>query len=80
VKINFYRFNISDTVDPAIAAAEPILTWQRTEHGKWVMQHAQDLTYHNQLDDKFWGYNVVIRGTLHDPRLVTEYFLRWPAK
>jgi len=78
MKINFHRFNIADTVDPAIAAAEPILAWQNTEHGQWVMAHAHDLTYHHQPDANFWGYDVVIRGSLMDSRLVTEYFLRWP--
>ena len=78
MKINFHRFNIPDTVDPAVAAAEPIMAWQHTEHGQWVMAHAHDLTYHHQPDAQFWGYDVVIRGSLTDPRLVTEYFLRWP--
>jgi hypothetical protein len=78
MKINFYRFNIADTEDPAIAAAGPILAWQNTEHGQWVMAHAYDLTYHHQPDAQFWGYDVIVRGSLSDPRLITEYFLRWP--
>jgi hypothetical protein len=78
VKITFRRFNIGDVEDPDIAVAPLILEWQETAHGTWVMQHAHDLTYHTQHDAQFWGIDVAIRGELRDPRLVTEYFLRWP--
>lgn len=77
MKLTFHRFNIADTIDPDIAAAEPILAWQSTEQGRWVMQHAHDLTYHHQPDANYWGYDVVIRGKISDPRLVTEYLLKW---
>jgi hypothetical protein len=78
VKITFRRFNIGDVEDPDIAVAPLILEWQETAHGIWVMKHAHDLTYHTQPDAQSWGIDVAIRGELRDPRLVTEYFLRWP--
>ena len=78
MKINFFRCNIADDVDVAVYAAEPILTWQATEHGQWVMAHAHNLTWHQQPDALRWGNDVVVRGELTDPRLVTEYYLRWP--
>ena len=78
MKINFHRFNIPDTDDPDIMVAEPLLAWQRTEKGVWVMTHAHELTYYHRPDSNFWGYDVVVRGEIRDPRLVTEYFLRWP--
>lgn len=80
MKINFFRCNIADDVDAAVYAAEPILAWQETEHGQWVMKHAQNLTWYHKPDVQHWGIDVVIRGELMDPRLVTEYFLRWPDK
>lgn len=78
MKINFFRCNIADDVDVAVYAAEPILAWQATEHGAWVMAHAHNLTWYHKPDVQHWGTDVVIRGELRDPRLVTEYFLRWP--
>ena len=77
MKINFFRCNIADDVDAAVYAAEPILAWQSTPHGEWVMKHAHNLTLHQQRDALHWGTDVLVRGELTDPRLVTEYFLRW---
>lgn len=78
MKINFFRCNIADDVDAAVYAAEPILAWQRTEHGQWVMSNAHNLTWHQQPDAQRWGTDILVRGELTDPRKITEYFLRWP--
>lgn len=78
MKITFHRFNISDVEDPDIMIAGPLLEWQETAKGQWVMAHARDLRYHTQPDSMFWGHDVAIRGEITDPRLVTEYYLRWP--
>ena len=78
MKITFHRFNIGDVEDPDIAIAAPLLEWQETTKGQWVMANARDLRYYTQPDTRFWGYDVAIRGEITDPRLVTEYFLRWP--
>jgi hypothetical protein len=77
VKITFYRFNLGDVDDVDIYAAQPIYQWQQTEQGRWVMEHAHNLTYHTQPDENYWGYDVAIRGEISDPRKVTEYYLRW---
>jgi len=66
-----------DVDDVDIYASQPIYEWQQTEHGKWVMENAHDLTYHTRPDEAMWGYRVVIRGEISDPRKVTEYYLRW---
>jgi hypothetical protein len=78
MKITFHRFNIGDVEDPDITIAAPMLEWQETAKGQWVMQHARDLRYYTQPDSMHWGYDVAIRGEITDPRLVTEYYLRWP--
>ena len=80
MKINFHTFTMGDVEDPEIYAAEPISRWQLTEQGQWVMEHAHNLTYHQQSDAHQWGYRFVIRGELNDPRKITEYFLRWPTQ
>ena len=58
-------------------AGFPIAQWQETVKGQWVMENAHNLTYHQKVDDKMWGYDIIIRGELHDPRNITEYLLRW---
>jgi hypothetical protein len=77
VKFTFHRFNVGDVEDPEIIAGWPIAEWQKTEKGQWVMRNAHDLTYHSQIDKNYWGYDFVIRGTITDPKKVTEYLLRW---
>lgn len=59
--------------------AGPLLEWQETAKGRWVMKHAHDLRYYTQLDARRWGYDVAIRGEITDSRLVTEYYLRWSS-
>jgi hypothetical protein len=78
VKINFHTFTMGDVDDVEIYAAQPIYEWQQTEHGKWVMENAHNLTFHTNPDEHTWGHRVVIRGEINDPRKVTEYYLRWP--
>lgn len=74
--ITFHTFHMGDVDDVDIFVAQPIWEWQQSEHGQWVMTHAQDLRYYTGADPHSFGYQVNIRGTL-EPHLATEYFLRW---
>ena len=77
MKFNFHTIRIGDVEDPEIWIAEPIIKWQQTDHGKWVMENASNLTYVRQPDAFHLGYTFVIRGSINDDRKVTEYLLRW---
>ena len=79
MRITFHRFNLPDSEDPAVMAAEPIWQWQQTDHGRWVMRHARNLTFHTQLDHLYWGHDIAITGDLDDSGLITEYYLRYLA-
>ena len=46
VTVTFYKFLVGDVEDVDVYVAEPILRWQQTDRGKWVMNHARDLRYH----------------------------------
>lgn len=78
MKITFHTFAMGDVQDPDVYAAMPILKWQHSAQGQWVMQHAHDITYTTAVGPHSFGYQVSIHGTLDDPVHVTEYFLRWP--
>jgi hypothetical protein len=80
MKINFFRCHIDDGLDVDVYAAEPIMAWQNTEQGQWVMANAYNLTFYKQPDTLMWGTDVIVRGEINDPQKVTEYFLRWPEK
>jgi len=77
MKITFHRFSMGDVEDVDIYVAQPIYEWQQTEQGRWVMEHAHDLTYHTQPDQNYWGYDVIIRGEITDGPRLTEYLLKY---
>lgn len=68
---------MGDVDDVDIYVAQPIYEWQQTDQGKWVMQHAQNLTYHTAPDLHTFGYRVAITGDIAEGPLLTEYFLRY---
>jgi len=79
VPVTFYDFSIGDVDDVDIYAAQPIWEWQQTDHGRWVMTHAQDLMYQTRADVTTFGYRVSIHGRL-EPKQATEYFLRYGSR
>jgi hypothetical protein len=60
----FHSFTLGDVEDPDIYVAGPILDWQKTEKGQWVMKHGHALTYDLNTDMNALGYRVTIRGCL----------------
>ena len=78
--ITFHSFSMGDADDVDIYVAQPIYEWQQTDQGKWVMQHAQNLTYHTTPDLHTFGYRVAITGDIDTGPQLTEYLLKWPKK
>ena len=39
-KVVVHQFKISDVEDPDLYAAEPLLKWQESDQGKFIMEHA----------------------------------------
>jgi hypothetical protein len=70
---------MGDVDDIDIYVAQPIYEWQQTEQGKWVMQHAHNLTYHTAPDPHTFGYRI-ISGEMDTGPQLTEYLLKWPKK
>ena len=65
-KILFHQFNLGDVEDPQLYAAGPLLEWEKTEAGKWVMEHAHDPTFHVHPDMERFGYKVTVTGSLDE--------------
>ena len=78
--IAFHSFSMGDVDDIDIYVAQPIYEWQQTEQGKWVMQHAHNLTYHTVPDPHTFGYRITISGEMDTGPQLTEYLLKWPKK
>jgi hypothetical protein len=71
-----HTFRLGDCEDPDIYVAQPIYEWQQTEHGKWVMEHGKDPTYHLHADPITYGHMVAITAHIK-PKHWTEYCLRF---
>lgn len=62
-----HRFVVSDVDDPEIYAAEPIMKWQNSDSGKFIMEHATEKpSYHQHLDHMTYGYQYAITATLKE--------------
>jgi hypothetical protein len=73
----FHKFILSDVEDPEIYAAGPILDWQATEHGRWVMANViGEPKFHITPDLSTLSYTVVITGNL-TPEATTYYTLKY---
>jgi hypothetical protein len=78
-KRRVHSFKMSDVDDPELYAAQPIWEWQQTDHGKWVMTHSLDPTFHVMSDHLNWGYRILIEAWI-TPKRWTEYCLRFVDK
>jgi hypothetical protein len=76
MRLEFQRFVLGyiDIHDPIIS--NPVLEWESSEQGQWVMEHAQNLTYFRGHQMASLQTMVMITGELDGVEL-TEYLLRW---
>jgi hypothetical protein len=72
-----HRFTMGDVEDPDLYAAQPLIEWQRSEKGAWIMEHAvESPIWHRMVDHTSFGYAFVIRARLKDVDY-TFYQLKW---
>jgi hypothetical protein len=71
-----HEFSMGDVEDPDLYAAEPLLKWENSEIGQWVMDNAVETPSWYRVPDMMqWGYRYEIRAKLSGARL-TEWMLR----
>lgn len=71
-----HEFIIGDVEDPDLYAADPLLKWQESEEGQWIINNSIDTPYyHHQPDEHEYGYKFVIYAKLQGAAL-TEWLLR----
>ena len=76
-KIVVHRFRLGDVEDPELYAAGPLLEWENSEAGQFVMNNAIDQPeYHQQLDAATFGYQFAITAWLKEED-ITYFCLRW---
>ena len=77
VQYTVHSFRVSDAEDPDLYAASPMLEWEKTEKGKWVMENSiPKPSWHREIDHSNWGYKYHIRAYL-SPEQLTYYKLKY---
>lgn len=77
MKICVHSFCLADVEDPEIYAGEPLLTWQNSDQGKWVMEHSIQQPYFKITPDhNTYGYKCGIFANLTDEDY-TFFKLKW---
>lgn len=75
-QITVHTFTMGDVEDPDLYAADPLMQWQNSEEGKWIMEHAVETpVWHRMPDTMNYGYKYSITAKLQGARL-TEWLLR----
>jgi hypothetical protein len=76
-KVVVHKFRMGDVEDPDLYAAEPLLQWQNSSAGKYVMKHAIETPiWHRHVDPMNYGYQYIIVAELEKKKL-SEYYLRF---
>lgn len=71
-----HTFSLGDVEDPELYAAVPILEWQQSEEGKWIMEHAAEPPYYQSfIDYSAYGYKYAIYA-----KLQSKNFTFWSLK
>jgi hypothetical protein len=72
-----HSFPVGDVEDPDLYAATPLIEWEHSEQGEWIMENAVETpSWHRMPDPYGYGYRYEIRATLQGPAL-TEWLLRY---
>ena len=76
VKVIVYRFSLLDIDDPDLIAAEPMLNWEKSEQGQWVMNNSiEKPTWHRLMDPNIFGFEYLIQATF-----TPENYTYWKLK
>lgn len=72
-----HRFKMGDVEDPDLYAAQPLIEWQESEQGKWVMDHAVETpVWHRHIAPMNYhtDYAITAKLTAQD---ATFFILKW---
>lgn len=76
-KVVVHKFDVADSDDPDLYAAQPLWEWQQSEAGKFVMKNAEDKPeWHRHMDPMWMGYRYIVVAELEKKKL-SEFYLRF---
>jgi hypothetical protein len=77
LEVIVHTFKLMDVEDPDLYAAQPIIEFEQSEKGKWVLEHSIDIPVWKRISDfSEWGYTYKITAELEGASL-TEWMLRY---
>ena len=72
-----HKFLMGDVEDPDLYAAEPLLEWQHSEMGEFVMSRAVEIPeWHRMADMMNYGYQYAVIAKLKE-KDYTFWILKW---
>jgi hypothetical protein len=64
-RVIVHRFRMGDVEDPDLYAAQPLLDWQNSEMGKFVMEKSVETpVWYRQSDPMNYGYQFAVEAFL----------------
>lgn len=77
--VKVHEFQVAED-DATIFAAEPLLEWERSEQGKWIMSHAIETPVWYKFDNPFnFSTHFVIKAKLRG-RDYTYWAMKWNSQ
>ena len=77
LKKAIHKFTMSDVDDVDLYIAGPLYTWQVSEPGKYVFEHAIETPqWHKNLNPATFMVDIVITATMSEKHFV-EYYLKF---
>jgi hypothetical protein len=71
-----HQFQMGDVEDPDLYAAEPLMKWQNSDMGKWVMEHAlESPMWSKQINPHSYGYSFAVTA-----KLLAKDYTYWTLK
>jgi hypothetical protein len=71
-----HTFSMGDVEDPDLYAAEPLMKWQNSESGSWVMSHSvEQPMWHRHADPTSYGYKYAVTA-----KLLAKDYTYWSLK
>ena len=71
-----HSFRMGDVEDPELYAAEPLLEWQESEQGRWIMERAVDTPEWHRQPYEYYGYEFAITAKLKEQDY-THWLIKW---
>lgn len=68
---------LGDVEDPDLFVAEPLIDWENSTKGKWIIANAVETpSWHRVINEHTFGYNYEIRAKFSGST-ITEYLMRF---